>query len=147
MVASHPAVVNSRHPVTGTSLIQFAVRSSAEPALLSLLLSAGCGVGLIADHHGSTALSTALRNSKWRALRQLLEALLNGTIASNSVSAMSRLSHCLAQMAAKYPRDFLHMVKHMPLQSESEVLSSSLTTDVMLPQVRSWVRVGHGRWG
>jgi hypothetical protein len=61
---------------------------------------------------------------------------------------MSLVMQCFEVMAARYPRDFLHLLTHMPLEPEPEVLEMDCN-DVMLPQmliVGSQSRCPRGVW-
>lgn len=142
IVRRHPAIVNAFTPDGRGSVLQHMVEACNFPAVLNLLLSAECSVGLQPDPLGNTALNTALELGKWRTLRQLI-----GSITERKLklvpTAMTQMSTCFSAMALRYPREFLLFVKHMPMQPEPEVLGSASTDDVMLP---SWLVLGsHSR--
>ena len=48
---------------------------------------------------------------------------------------MRLVAECFKMIAAEYPSDFLHFIRHMPLQAEPEVLGDIDAFDVMLPSV------------
>ena len=90
------------------------------PALLKVLdklLQVDCHIGLQPDGYGRTALHIALEQGKYALLRVMLRALLRRRF-TVVPSTMGYVSGCFATLAAKYPRDFLHLISHMPLQEE-----------------------------
>eukprot|EP00966_Prymnesium_polylepis_P191180 4431148-Prymnesium_polylepis.1 len=133
IISKHPTAVNTRDPVYGTSLLQFVIKQHNVPSVVDALLHAGCKIGLAADARNTTALHSAVRQGKWRSLQQLLDALLEARFGM-SPKSMSLVMQCFEVMAARYPRDFLHLLTHMPLEPEPEVLEMDCN-DVMLPQM------------
>ena len=132
IVDAHPAVVNSRDPETGQSLLQFVIAHANRNRLIDLLLSAQCRIGLQADSRGRTCLHVALEQGKWHALQQLLDALQAERF-SVIPGSMRLVAECFEAIANDYPRDFLHYIGNLPLQTEPEVLGDIEAFDVMLP--------------
>ena len=87
-------------PVSGTSLLQFAVMHCPIPRLIDGLLGVKCNIGLAADARNTTALHTAITQGKWRSLQQLLDALLGGRF-GHGADTMGLVMACFEQMAAK----------------------------------------------
>lgn len=117
VIGRHPALVNARHPATGVSLVQFVVEACNQQPVLDKLLQVDCHIGLQPDGYGRTALHIALEQGKYALLRVMLRALLRRRF-TVVPSTMGYVSGCFATLAAKYPRDFLHLISHMPLQEE-----------------------------
>lgn len=65
---------------------------------------------------------------------QLVDALLDGRFGTNPRS-MVLVMECFEVMAAKYPRAFLHLITHMPLDGAPEVIQEIDCNDVMLPHM------------
>ena len=132
IIDSHPAVVNSRDPDTGASLLQFVISNANRSRLLDVLLAATCRIGLQADARGRTCLHSALEQGKWHSLQQLLDALRHERF-SAIPGSMRLVAECFEAIAKDYPLDFLHYIGNLPLQQEPEVLGDIDAFDVMLP--------------
>ena len=73
-----------------------------------------------------------LHHSKWSALRQLYQALLDGRFMATP-GTMQLVAECLPQMAASYPREFLQFIARMPLQPAPELLGGKDTHTNPIP--------------
>jgi len=148
ILGANPAVVNSRSPVTGSTLVHFAVHNSSNTHLLEALLSADCKVGLAPDKKGRSPLEIAIEGGKWGALKLLLKAVQDGRFL-RLPGSMKLVSAVLPQLARKYPLDFLSFLSHFGLEPEPEILSEKTSSDVMLPRmlvVGSYDRCPKGIW-
>lgn len=132
IIDNHPAVVNSRDPETGASLLQFVISNANRSRLLDILLASQCRIGLQADMRGRTCLHQALENGKWHSLQQLLDALRHERF-SVIPGSMRLVAECFEVIASDYPLDFLHYIGNLNLQHEPEVLGDIDAFDVMLP--------------
>ena len=133
LLARTPALVNTRHPETGASLLHCIVRNTNLPKLVQLLIEAPCSIALGSGSMEST-LSMAIRQGKLSLLQLLLEAPSSRTF-SRLPSSMRFISSAFEPLAAKYPHAFLALIRSTQLQSEPEVLGESTTHDVLLPKL------------
>jgi len=135
VLAKHPSVVNSQDALTGKSLLQFAVEKCPMPRVIDVFLKANVKLGMGGDVQNKTALYTSVLQGKWRALQQIIDALLSGRFGF-SPNSMRLVMQAFQTMASKHPREFLYLVTNMPLEPEPEILSTATSNahDIMLPR-------------
>jgi hypothetical protein len=139
LVTRHPSVINmcpqsEQKPEHGPSLVHWAVENTSSNKLLELLLSASCGVGLLPDGNGRTAIHAAIEHSKLFHMRLLSTAIVEGRF-TMLPGPMRAVTATFPIWAAKFPADFLAIVSSMQMQAEPEVLGGIETQGVMLPRM------------
>jgi len=132
LLSRAPACVNATASESEMSLLHFVIQNTSSAALLELLLSVDCFIGLPKDNRGKTVLETAIDHGKWHALQLLLEFLCSPRFLRSVPASMDALSKALKLIAQKYPRDFLHFLSTVELLPEPEVMVGEDTEDVML---------------
>ena len=80
IVAAHPSILNSRDQATAKTLLQYAIEKNHNGALLEALLRGNHTVALTRDAAGRTALSVAVERTRKKAVRLLLQAIVEGRI-------------------------------------------------------------------
>jgi len=138
-VTRHPSVINmcpqsEQKPEHGPSLVHWAVENTSSNKLLELLLSASCGVGLLPDGNGRTAIHAAIEHSKLFHMRLLSTAIVEGRF-TMLPGPMRAVTATFPIWAAKFPADFLAIVSSMQMQAEPEILGGLDTQGVMLPRM------------
>lgn len=138
LLRHHPSIVNAQSPLTGESLLQYAVRKKSF-ATVDQLLSAACHVGLLNDVNGNNALTVALDNERKTILAQLLDATMDMLQASPLVSSSFMDIH--ADIAEKYPDLYLSFLERVTLVRD-EVLVPTNRNFGLMPQACSFITAG-----
>ena len=129
-----PALVNTKHPETGLSLLHFAVQHTNQPKLMQMLLDSSCSVGLgtsLGKYSICSTLELSITLGKLPLLQRMLEAARTPSFAK-APATYELLNLSLRSMSMKYPSSFLEVILNTELQPEPEVLGEQVAQDVML---------------
>ncbi|KAH8059121.1 Rab guanyl-nucleotide exchange factor [Aureococcus anophagefferens] len=122
-----PARVN---PVSGESILQYAVRKKSRRAV-DQLLHADCPIGLLGDCNGMNAITVALANERKGALSQLLDVMM--TSLDGSPLAAAAFSNAHAAIADQYPDLYLDFISRSFLIHDTDVVPPGHNFALMPP--------------
>lgn len=138
ILRQHPTMVNAQSPLSGESLLQYAVRKKTS-ATVDQLLGADCRVGLLADVNGNNALIVALEHERKNVLSHLLDATMDMLRNSPLVSRSFMDVHAL--IAEKYPDLYLDFLERATLIRDTALVPSNRNFALM-PQHVTFVTAG-----
>lgn len=138
ILRQHPTVVNAQSPLSGESLLQYAVRKKTS-AIVDQLLGANCRVGLLADVNGNNALTVALEHERKNVLSHLLDATMDMLRHSPLVSRSFMDVHAL--IAEKYPDLYLDFLERATLIRDTALVPPNRNFALM-PQHVTFVTAG-----
>jgi len=126
----HRTLVNQVNPVSGESILQYAVRKKSRRAV-DQLLHADCPIGLLGDCNGMNAITVALANERKGALSQLLDVMM--TSLDGSPLAAAAFSDAHAAIADQYPDLYLDFISRSFLIHDTDVVPPGHNFALMPP--------------
>ncbi|KAJ8607183.1 hypothetical protein CTAYLR_007342 [Chrysophaeum taylorii] len=138
ILREHPTVVNAQSPLSGESLLQYAVRKKTS-ATVDALLGADCRVGFPSDVNGNNALTVALEHERKNVLSKLLDATMNMLRHSPLVS--SSFMDIQAAIADKYPDLYLSFLERVTLMRDTKLVPLNRNFALM-PQRATFITAG-----
>ncbi|KAH8072910.1 Rab guanyl-nucleotide exchange factor [Aureococcus anophagefferens] len=126
----HRTLVNQVNPVSGESILQYAVRKKSRRAV-DQLLHADCPIGLLGDCNGMNAITVALANERKGALSQLLDVMM--TSLDGSPLAAAAFSNAHAAIADQYPDLYLDFISRSFLIHDTDVVPPGHNFALMPP--------------
>ena len=121
MLIAHPEIVNCKHPKTGETFLQYAVKTTTHPHVMRLLLEGNfeTKIGLLRDNFDRTALHVALELGRRSWVKLIVSGIINGRVL-NLPSALLPVVECFPALARAHPKQFIRLVCDMPLVRQHE---------------------------
>ena len=127
----HRTLVNQVNPVSGESILQYAVRKKSRRAV-DQLLHADCPIGLLGDCNGMNPITVALVNERKGALSQLLDVMMK-SLDSSPLAAAAFSSESGKAIADHYPDLYLDFISRSFLIHDTDVLPPGHNFALMPP--------------
>ena len=106
------------YQATAKTFLQYAIEKNRDGKLLEALMGGEHKVSMTRDYRGHTALSVAIGRTRKKAVRLLLQAVVEGRI-SRIPDSMGPILECFVPLVQTYPKLFLRFLREMPLEEEA----------------------------